>query len=59
MRDTDGFLPSLHGAGSKPVAPRSIESSEILGGSSHVFILHAGYVYTLRRTREDKLILTK
>lgn len=41
------------------VPPRHIESDELLGDSNQVFILHAGQVYTLRRTRENKLILTK
>lgn len=42
-----------------PVPPRHIESDELLGDSNQVFILHDGQVYSLRRTRENKLILTK
>ncbi|MBK8163252.1 MAG: hemin uptake protein HemP [Gammaproteobacteria bacterium] len=59
MRDTERTLSSSRAAGPKPVEPRSIESGELLGASSQVFILHAGHVYTLRRIKENKLILTK
>ncbi|MBK9130623.1 MAG: hemin uptake protein HemP [Gammaproteobacteria bacterium] len=44
---------------SKSSPPRSIESGELLGGANQVFIRHGGQIYTLRRTRENKLILTK
>ncbi len=59
MRDTERSSSSSRAAEPKPVEPRSIESGELLGASSQVFILHAGHVYTLRRTKENKLILTK
>lgn len=36
-----------------------IDSEKILGGASTVEIEHAGQLYLLRVTRENKLILTK
>ncbi|MGE0371385.1 MAG: hemin uptake protein HemP [Gammaproteobacteria bacterium] len=59
MGDSGRPLPSFTDAGPKPAEPRSIGSGELLGASSHVYIFHAGHVYTLRRTKENKLILTK
>ncbi|WP_332871707.1 hemin uptake protein HemP [Parazoarcus communis] len=43
----------------KPLAPRSISSSELLGGQLSVTIDHEGMCYVLRATRAGKLILTK
>lgn len=36
-----------------------IDSRELFQGSRQVQILHAGRVYVLRQTRDNKLILTK
>jgi hemin uptake protein HemP len=41
------------------VARRQITSTELFGNSRDIQILHAGSVYTLRRTSKGKLILTK
>lgn len=37
----------------------TIEAAELLGARGLVHIAHAGQVYTLRVTRNDRLILTK
>jgi hemin uptake protein HemP len=47
-----------------PVAPRStpnvrIASEQLLAGTREVIIEHGGQEYRLRRTQNDKLILTK
>ena len=39
--------------------PRQWTSTELLGGHSEAMIIHAGEVYRLRCTRNNKLILTK
>jgi hemin uptake protein HemP len=50
-------------AGSDPPAapsrPRVISSSELLGEAGLVHIEHDGETYSLRRTRNGRLILTK
>lgn len=38
---------------------QTIDSRELLGDSQEVVIFHQGAEYRLRRTRLDKLILTK
>jgi len=38
---------------------RSVESVALLEGQREVLILHGDETYRLRRTRNDKLILTK
>lgn len=43
----------------RPGAPREIGSEELLGNSRSVRIRHGGEVYTLQRTSNGKLILTK
>lgn len=40
-------------------APRRIRSEDLLGDRREIEIVHAGERYALRRTRNDKLILTK
>jgi hemin uptake protein HemP len=39
--------------------PREIASEDLLGGGRSIRIRHGGEVYTLRRTSNGKLILTK
>lgn len=39
--------------------PRSIDSATLLGARREVMIRHNGAVYTLRETRQGKLILNK
>lgn len=36
-----------------------VESRDLLRSGKQLMILHAGQVYTLRQTRDNKLILTK
>lgn len=38
---------------------REVDSGALLKGGREVLIRHAGQVYRLRHTRNDKLILTK
>lgn len=59
VKDSNGRQHRSGEMDSKSIVPRSIESGELLGGANQVFILHDGQVYSLRRTRENKLILTK
>jgi hemin uptake protein HemP len=40
-------------------ARRKLASSELLGASNELHIEHNGEIYTLRQTRQGKLILTK
>lgn len=39
--------------------PQRIDSSRLLAGTRELIIEHAGSEYRLRRTQNDKLILTK
>ena len=41
------------------VSPREWSSSQLLDGRSEAIIIHAGEVYRLRCTRNNKLILHK
>jgi len=40
-------------------APKRIDSVSLLSGNRELIIEHAGCEYRLRRTQNDKLILTK
>ena len=40
-------------------SPRQWTSAELLAGHTEAIIVHAGEVYRLRCTRNNKLILTK
>lgn len=44
---------------SQPEAPVTITSSALFGSVRTIIIEHCGQRYTLRITRENKLILTK
>jgi hemin uptake protein HemP len=46
-------------ARAEPAAPQPIDSSTLLGPRQEVQIRHHGAIYTLRQTRQGKLILTK
>lgn len=52
-----------HQAAQRPqavhAAPKRIDSSSLLSGHRELIIEHAGCEYRLRRTQNDKLILTK
>lgn len=43
----------------QPPERRRLRSDDLLGGQREVLIEHAGDCYTLRHTRQGKLILTK
>lgn len=45
--------------GLSTAARRRLASSELLGGGNEMHIEHNGEIYTLRQTRQGKLILTK
>jgi hemin uptake protein HemP len=45
--------------GLSTAARRKLASSELLGGGKEMHIEHNGEIYTLRQTRQGKLILTK
>jgi hemin uptake protein HemP len=40
-------------------APRVVKSDALFGGAYELRILHGGAEYRLRRTKQEKLILTK
>ncbi|HEX4987074.1 MAG TPA: hemin uptake protein HemP [Burkholderiales bacterium] len=42
-----------------PAGRRQLPSRELLGGGNELHIEHNGEIYTLRQTRQGKLILTK
>ena len=46
-------------ADSADTSPRHWSSQELLAGQVEAIIVHAGEVYRLRCTRNNKLILTK
>lgn len=50
--------PAKTGAGQTAPIP-AIDSRDLFRGSRQVQILHAGQVYVLRQTKDNKLILTK
>jgi hemin uptake protein HemP len=43
----------------RPAPARVLRSRDLFGGSRELRILHEGVEYRLRRTRYEKLILTK
>lgn len=64
-RETDGAGAGCAGAdhvGHKRgdgTPPPSLDSMALLGAAGEVLIAHCGETYRLRRTRQNKLILTK
>jgi hemin uptake protein HemP len=46
-------------ATSTPNGPKRVDSGSLLSGNRELIIEHAGCEYRLRRTQNDKLILTK
>ena len=41
------------------VVVRTLRSGELFRGANEIHIDHAGQIYRLRKTKQDKLILTK
>lgn len=59
-RGDDVVNEPIEGPGAEPSsAVPQIEAAVLFGGRRLVHITHAGQVYTLRVTRNDRLILTK
>ena len=52
-------MPTLASAPAKPDLPPRIDSAQLLRGQRTVDIKHGDLHYTLRVTRDNKLILTK
>lgn len=50
---------SVKPAAREETSPREIASEQLLGPARQIRICHRGEWYTLRRTANDKLILTK
>lgn len=46
-------------SGARPAAERVVNSKELLGSSTRIWIEHAAKRYLLQVTRSGKLILTK
>ncbi|HXF47339.1 MAG TPA: hemin uptake protein HemP [Burkholderiaceae bacterium] len=59
--DRNGNPAAQRAAGTKEVqgAPRLIDSAALLGNQQSIRIRHGSGIYTLRQTRQGKLILTK
>ncbi|QGZ61833.1 hemin uptake protein HemP [Paraburkholderia acidisoli] len=55
----EGAQSGTKGGAANAPGERSLESTALLQGRSHVSILHNGETYQLRATRLGKLILTK
>jgi len=55
--DNDGG--SQQNADRTDASPRQWTSTELLEGHTEAIIVHAGEIYRLRCTRNNKLILTK
>ena len=56
---TNQNQPSLAAAPAQPELPPRIDSNQLLGGHRTVEIEHGEQRYTLRVTKDNKLILTK
>ncbi|WP_425508033.1 hemin uptake protein HemP [Tahibacter caeni] len=56
---TNGSTPAKRPAGTTAPAQRRVDSRLLLRESRELVIEHLGQEYRLRRTRNDKLILTK
>ncbi len=56
----DTILPAQEpGASPRNVSAPGVTSEQLLGARGELKIEHAGEIYSLRRTRNGKLILTK
>lgn len=61
MSTTDSRQRSRPSDSSNPAQPKSkqIDSQQLFGGADTLHIEHRGVIYTLRETRNGKLILNK
>ncbi|QDT15168.1 hemin uptake protein HemP [Alienimonas californiensis] len=46
-------------AAAAPARPGRVRFEDLAGGAVEIEVEHAGQIYRLRRTRADKLLLTK
>ncbi len=53
---TDGVSPSEE---QNPAAAPVVDANQLLGARGVLSIVHAGETYQLRRTKQNKLLLTK
>ncbi|MFH5805679.1 hemin uptake protein HemP [Alienimonas sp. DA493] len=51
--------PAAPSAAAPPPRPERVRFEDLAGGAVEIEVEHAGQVYRLRRTRADKLLLTK
>jgi hemin uptake protein HemP len=56
---TDKPAPAVKFAAGQSATIPAVDSRDLFRGGRQVQILHAGQVYTLRQTKDNKLILTK
>lgn len=60
VRRTTLILPVRPSNGTaSALSPKRVDSGSLLSGNRELIIEHAGCEYRLRRTQNDKLILTK
>lgn len=52
-------IPTLKIVELQNARPPVVDSRELMCGGNQVLIVHQGQVYSLRQTKENKLILTK
>ncbi len=59
MNELEPLEPTLKISEVKSADIPVAESRDLFRGGKQLMILHAGQVYTLRQTKDNKLILTK
>jgi hemin uptake protein HemP len=59
MNTEEKLVPTLKVIEAETAVVPVIDSQDLFRGGKQLMILHAGQVYTLRQTRDNKLILTK
>ena len=59
MNDRWQLVPTLKISETQTAATPVTDSRDLFRGGRQLLILHAGQVYSLRQTKDNKLILTK
>ena len=59
LRRNTLILPARPSNAAAAASPKRVDSGSLLSGNRELIIEHAGCEYRLRRTQNDKLILTK
>jgi hemin uptake protein HemP len=59
MNTEEKLVPTLKVIEAGTAVVPVVDSQDLFRGGKQLMILHAGQVYTLRQTRDNKLILTK